>query len=255
VRLIAFCEAPSDFRIAAALVDRVLRAQGPPWVGDNIDEFPEAIREWVVDGDRCFFDIHRLDAYRRELGSPRIPQGRFDGGPGAPGALMARTVFHLLRHINRRAKPDAQVDAVLIVWDMDDQGSERRRGLHQAREEARRWAPFSIVFGCPDPKREAWVLAGYLPASSDEQAKLDALRQDIGFAPCEEAHRLDAKDEHAKRSAKRVVRFLTSGDASREERCWRETPLDVLRARGANSGLTAFLNEAEKLLVELGAKN
>jgi len=249
VRLIAFCEAASDFRIAAGLVDRVLREQGAPWVGDNIDEYPEAIREWVTDGDKYFFDIHRLDAYRRELGNPRIPQGRFDGEPGAPGALMARTVFHLLRQMSRRAKADTQVDAVLIVWDMDDQGSKRRRGLHQAREEARQWAPFTIVFGCPDPMREAWVLAGYLPASSDEQAKLDALRQDLGFAPCEEAHRLGAKDEHAKRSAKRVLQLLTSGDGSREERCWLETPLDVLRARGSNSGLTAFLGEVEERLV------
>ncbi len=251
VRLLAFCEAASDFRIAAGLVDRVLREHGPPWVADIIDQYPETIREWVTDGDRSFFDLHHLDAYRRELGNQRIPQGRFDGEPGAADALMARTLFHLLRQMNRRASPDTQVEAVLIVRDMDDQGSERRRGLHQAREEAQQWAQFTIVFGCPDPKREAWVLAGYLPASSDEQAKLDALRQELGFAPCEEAHRLDAKDEHAKRSAKRVLRLLTSGDGSREEPCWLETPLDILRARGSNSGLTEFLREVEERLVLL----
>jgi hypothetical protein len=41
------------------------------------------------------------------------------------------------------------------------------------------------------------------------------------------------------------------GDLSREERCWTEPALETLRARGANIGLEAFLDEIETILVPL----
>jgi len=255
VRLLAFCEAAADFRTATSLVDRVLRDEGPTWIADVVDPYPEAVREWLNDPHgKSFFDIHRLTEYTKQLGNMRVPQGYFDGKPGAPGALMARTAFHIVREMLKRGPSAGRletVDAVLIVWDMDDQGDGRRQGLAQARAEASRWAPFRIVLGCPDPMREAWVLAGFEPASDEERARLDELRRELGFSPCEEAHRLDAKDEQAKRSAKRVVRLLTGDDAAREERCWTEPPMDRLRARGAGSGLGAFLDEVKNDLVPL----
>jgi hypothetical protein len=68
---------------------------------------------------------------------------------------------------------------------------------------------------------------------------------------CEEAHRLTAKDEQATRSAKRVVRSLTNHDDAREERCWTETPVERLRARGEGSGLRAFFDEVKTGVVPL----
>lgn len=246
MKLVIFCEAEADFRTAAGLVDRVLRDEAPRWVTDLMDQLPEGVREWVNDGHgRAFFDVHRLSAYVKQL-DVRVPFGHFDGKPGAPDAMMARTIFWLVRRLGMGER-----DAVLIIRDMDDQGDARRTGLMQARNEASQWAPFEIILGCADPMREAWVLAGFEPESDDERARLEALRKDLGFNPCEEAHELGAKDEQAKRSAKRVLRVLTGDDREREARCWTEAPLDRLRDRGEKSGLRAFVVDLKERLVPL----
>lgn len=253
-RLLAFCEAPADFRTTTGLVDRVLRDEGPPWIGDLLDSHPKGVREWADDDQgREFCDIHRVTEYARRL-KLRIPQGHFDGKPGAPGASMARTAILIARAIAKGSTPRSEskpIDAIVIVWDMDDQGDVRRLGLEQARAEAAGWAPFRVVVGCPDPMREAWMLAGFEPQSEEEKARLLALRKELGFSPCEDAHRLDAKSEQAKRSSKRVVEALTGGDQAREERCWTVTPLATLRARGFGNGLRAFLDQVASTVVPL----
>lgn len=110
---------------------------------------------------------------------------------------------------------------------------------------------FRIILGCAHAKREAWVLCGFEPENDEEHARLYELRQDLGFPPHEHAHRLDAKDERAKRNAKRVLRQLTGEDREREERCWKETPLDTLRGRGEMTGLRSYLEELEHHVVPL----
>jgi hypothetical protein len=45
MRLVAFCEAPSDFRLTCALIDRVLREHAM-WISDVLDVTPEGIRTW-----------------------------------------------------------------------------------------------------------------------------------------------------------------------------------------------------------------
>lgn len=246
MKLVVFCEAEADFRTAAGLVDRVLREQAPTWVGDMIEDHPEGVREWVKDAHgRTFFDLHHVSEYAKQL-RVRVPFGHFDGKPGAPDAMMARTIFFLARNMGLGER-----DAVLIVRDMDDQGNDRRAGLAQAQDEASRWALFSIVIGWADPMREAWVLAGFEPETDDERERLEALRKELGFHPCEEAHALGAKDEQAKRSPKRVLSKLTGDDHERETRCWTAAPLDRLRDRGERTGLRAFLVDLEDHLVPL----
>lgn len=249
--LLVFCEAPADARTVKGLVERVLKEDGPEWLRDILEGPEDAAREmrdWAPDGEgRDYFDVHRLADYVRRLGI-RPPQGHFNGEAGAAGALMARTAFSVAREL---VQTGTQVDAVLLVWDMDDQGDDRRRGLDQARDEARHWAPFAIVLGCPDAMREAWVLAGFEPETDDERTRVENLRQELGFHPCEDAQRLDAKDEHAKKSPKRVLDLLTQQDHERETRCWATVPLTTLRARGKDSGLTAFLEEVSVVLVPL----
>lgn len=248
-RLLVFCESPTDFETVKGLVDRVLREQGPEWARELLEgprEAAQGFRDWVPDGEgREYFDLHKLSVYARRH-KLRVPQGHFAGQPGEVGALMGRTAFLVAREL---ALSGTELDAVLLVWDMDDQGRDRRMGLAQASTEARPFVPFVIVLGCPDPMREAWVLAGFEPETDDERARLAAMRQELGFNPCEEAHRLDAKKEHARRSPKRVLEALTAGDHAREVRCWTETSLGLLRARGGHSGLTAFLDEAAQSLV------
>ena len=245
--LVAFCEAPADFSITSDLVDRVLGAHGPPWVADNIEDAPEAVRSWRPDGEgRTFFDVHRVYEYASALGV-RVPHGRFNGY-GAHGGLMARTVFSVVRRLTQTEVP---VDAVVLVWDMDDQPTKRRPALEAARTEAASWASFQIVLGRPDAKREAWVLAGFEPADDSERQRLLDLRQELGFAPHEQSVRLHAADDLAKLSAKRVLASLIGRDWDRERRCWTETPLSTLALHGADNGLRAFLTEIQERIVPL----
>jgi hypothetical protein len=254
VKLVLFCEAAADFRTASALVDRVLGEHGPDWVRALVPSDPQVmlgVREWLSDGEgREYFDLHRIDDYKRSLQNVRFPHGHFDGKPGAAGALMARNAFFLVRERAKR-DPAREVDAVVLVWDMDAQPVERRAGLKQAREAALPWAPFAIVLGCPDRMREAWVLAGFEPESKEEHARLEELRKELGFSPCHEGHRLSGLDEDRRRQPKNVVDRLTDEDFEREERCWREAPLDRLRERGAYNGLGTFLDEVKDRLVPL----
>lgn len=54
-----------------------------------------------------------------------------------------------------------------------------------------------------------------------------------------------------KRSPKRVLEALTTGEHDREKLCWTEAPLSLLRTRGHGSGLVSFLDEATAGLVPL----
>jgi hypothetical protein len=236
--VVVFCEAAADFRTATDLIDRVIRAGGPAWVGDLMEITPADVRTWHRDPQgQTFFDIHDVDKYRRDLGV-RARHGHFDGAPNMPGALMASSVFRIVRAL-RRIEP--ALDGVVLLWDLDQQPDERRRGVAQAVKDAKSWADFEIVAGLPCRMREAWVLAGFVPADDDERARLADLRRELGFSPIEESHQLDAQDETAKRSAKRVLGVLIQGDADREARCWQEPSLEILRARGEANGLASFL--------------
>ncbi len=234
--------------MTAGLVDRVFRESGPTWVAENL-EAPDVIRTWHPDGfGRAYFDLHKLDEYGNQLGV-RVPHGHFGGTPGGAGALMARTVFWIARTLYRR-DPDDPVEAVVLVWDVDRQSEERPAGVEMAREEARGWAPFKIICGLPDPEREAWVLAGFEPYDDLERACLDRLQRELGFSPLLDAVRLRGGRGDL-RDLKRVLRELTADDHEREERCWTEPALETLRARGAVTGLTAFLDEIETILIPL----
>jgi hypothetical protein len=247
MRLVVFCEASADFQVAADLIDRVLRHESPGWVAEVLDTAPEGIRSWRGDGQGgAFFDVHQLAKQVDQL-AIRVPHGYFDGRPGAADAMMARTVFSIVRNLVKRGE---SIDAALLIRDMDDQ-PERETGIGQARTEALAWATFRIVVGCAKPLREAWVLCGFDPQTDDERARLAAVRRELGFHPHEHAHQLTAKDERAKRSAKRVLRLLTADDRDREAQCWQRVPLDVLRSRGALTGLRDYLDEVRRHLVPL----
>lgn len=249
MRLVAFCEAPADFRLASGLVDRVLREAGPPWVVDNF-ESPEIIRTWQSDGfGNAHFDLHKLNRYMDNL-QIRSVRGHFNGRPGGAGASMARKAFLIARAL-RKQLPDEPIDAIVLVWDMDQQRDQRSEAVAAARDEARQWAAFQIVCGFPDPEREAWVLAGFDPCNDTERAQLDELHRELGFSPVLDAHRLRDKTAGTSRNIKRVLSVLTGHAPEREERCWTEPSLATLRARGTASGLAAFLDELDAILLPL----
>ena len=100
-------------------------------------------------------------------------------------------------------------------------------------------------------KLEAWLLNGYSPDSDGEQELYDSERAELGFCPVVKAEQLSAKNDTAKKSAKRVLNRLTNDDAERRKQCWEETSLDTLRSNGANTRLASFLDQIEAELQPL----
>ncbi|NBC16011.1 MAG: hypothetical protein GVY18_01705 [Bacteroidetes bacterium] len=133
--------------------------------------------------------------------------------------------------------------------DADNQ-PERRKGLIQARRQFER-EELRVVVGVAIPNREAWVLNGFLPTDDREHALVADFRRELGFHPCEDADRLTATHKTDKKSAKRVLRVLVAESAEREASCWKQTPLERLVERGAETGLRDFLSEVEEVLLPL----
>lgn len=236
------CEAPADREIAQVLADRVVLAM-VDWADGNL----HALREWcdsvTADAQNWILEWTTIKHLAKAL-NIRI-HGHFDGEPGAPDAATARrAVFVLQKTIDPKA--------VFLIRDADNH-SARRKGLEQAREHFAN-QPVRIVIGLAHPEREAWVLAGYVANDKREQELVAAERQNLGFDPCERSAELTAgRDDTAKRSPKRVLNVLTNGSRYREQECWNQTPLEILRKRGEANGLNEYLNEVHTDIVPLFA--
>jgi hypothetical protein len=101
-------------------------------------------------------------------------------------------------------------------------------------------------------ERESWVVSGFEPLDDSESSRLEAERRTLGFDPRWRTHELTAcKADTALRSPKRVLRVLSGDDRGRERRCWTETSLGVLRERGDENGLAAYLGEVRDRLAPL----
>jgi hypothetical protein len=146
---------------------------------------------------------------------------------------------------------EARPAAVLLVHDSDGDLDGWRSSLEAARAEfcsAGNEPSFRVVIGVAHPEREAWILAGFEPRTIDEVSRLERLRAELGFSPCERGELLTSARETQKRDAKRVLAHLTGGDQDRGRRCLQEAALDTLRARGEAIGLRAFLTELQERL-------
>jgi hypothetical protein len=228
-------EAAADFHTATELADRVLR-EVIDWLDEHliVDQ-----REWIgtVHGDRRL-TWKAIPQLAREVGIKA--RGHFDGEPGEADAAAARRAILYLKE----TIPDP--NAILLIRDQDDQ-PERRDGLDQARRQDH--GGTVILVGLAVVEREAWVISGFDPQNEEESARLDAERQALGFNPCERSHELTAcKNDQATRSPKRVLRQLSRDDRDRERWCWMNTPLEHLRKRGGENGLSAYLHEVRSLL-------
>ncbi len=231
-------EAAADFQIATELADRALR-EAIDWLDDDILPHQRTWLDKTVSGCRlAWTGIKQLG---QEAGI-RV-HGHFDNGPGLPDAAAARRAILFLR------QEFPNLDAILLIRDRDDQ-PERQGGLEQARK------PFHgkivIVVGFAIVERESWVICGYDPRDPGESEHLEAERKRLGFDPRLRSHELTAcKNDQAPRSPKRVLRELSGDDRHRERRCWCETSLDVLRERGVENGIAAYLLEVRERLAPM----
>jgi hypothetical protein len=236
--LLVVCEDYPDFRVASGLADRVI-CDRIDWIEPEIiDEY----RSWRgVDDLRPFMSW--IEAAERALtfgsfGARAL--GHFDGRPGEAYAARARRTLLLFQAMR------IELAGVVLLID-DDGDADRRKGLEQARAASPLACP--VVLGVAHLKRECWVLAGFDPANDHEQARLDQVVDEVKFDPRLEPERLTG-DKGEPRCAKRVLRLLT-GDHDREADCWLRAPLNTLRTRGQQTGLTTYLDEVEQHIIPL----
>lgn len=238
MRFAVVYEAEADFTTATELADRVL-VREIEWLDNSL---LVSQREWLDKSqDGAPFKWKTIPQKARECGI-RV-RGHFDGEPGLADAKAARRAIEYVMYQHE------SVDALLLVRDLDDQ-NERRDGLEQARHESKIACP--LVIGAAVPERESWVICGFDPEDDSEIERLQSERQNLGFDPRDRSHELTAcKDSNAKRSPKRVLAVLTDGDIERQQRCWRESNIEVLEQRGQENGLRDYLDEVKSTLVPM----
>lgn len=235
VRIAVVHEADPDLETATELADRAL-IESVDWLDTDILTNQRVWLSKAVHGERLTWKgIIRL---AREAGIRAY--GHFQGQPGQPDAAAARrAILFILMTF-----PD--LDAIVLIRDQDDE-PERKVGLEQARNGDR--SGVTIVIGLAIVERECWVLNGFEPKDSAELSRLEVERNSVGFDPRLRSHDLTAcKDGNATRSPKRVLRMLAMGDRERERCCWMESSLEVLRERGNENGLAAYLLEVRDRL-------
>ncbi|HWE35447.1 MAG TPA: hypothetical protein VG406_02665 [Isosphaeraceae bacterium] len=237
---VVVCEAEQDRRTGCGLADRVFCAE-VDWVEEELDPH----RSWrgLLESEQHILWRDVPDLSRKLPVSPAHLHGHFGGEPGEPDAIAARRALLVIKH-----KSDRKPDAVVLLRD-DDGVSDRRRGLEQAREHVKIGVP--VVIGLARTKRECWVLAGFVLKTAAEKEALEAIRAEIGFDPCREPLRLNSPQKGDPRSIKDVLAKLTGDDWERESECWTLCDLDLLRERGEDTGLAAYLKEVESELVPL----
>jgi hypothetical protein len=236
--LALICDARADGEIASALAERVIRAHAH-WIEEtNVSDYLCWRGLSSAESFLCWTNVSDLAA---EHGIRA--HGFFAGEVGKPEAVLARKALALLDQVGERP-----LDGIVLIRDSENK-PERWDGFEQARSTVK--LPLPVIIGVAHSKRECWVLVGYVPADDAECERLKELREELSFDPCLEPTRLNDRGEGEPRSAKRVLRHLTEGNREREAACWLSTALEVLRERGEDCGLTAYLIEVEQLLVPL----
>lgn len=256
-RLVLMCEfiviveSIADAQLATKLAERVI-TEKIDWLEQSLLRDLFCWRGLDEGSDySCWKDIKDIRQRAKDSGLS-IPKFLGHGKSGvlkADGAA-AKKVLDLVRLLQH--KSDRKIIAVVFIRDLDNQ-PQRRKGIEQARSEHIDQQPqLEIIVGTADKMREAWVLNGFLPLSDDENRALDELRNQLCFDPCKESHRLrssSSTEPDRIRNPKIVLGILTDKNKSREQQCWEDTELELLRRRGVDTGLKEYLLEIEERLV------
>lgn len=252
IEFIVIVESGADARTATKLAERVLQEKFD-WLDDDSLQYHF---QWtgLQEGTEfsCWRDIRKIiDDTKKQLkyNKPRYLGHDSKGVPLKADGAVSIKILNLVRFLQKTR----QIKAVIFIRDLDNQ-SERKEGLKQARSEHINKTPkLEIIIGAADPKREAWVLNGFIPSNQQEKQILEEIKNKLSFDPCIESHRLRAiseKEPERIRNVKVVVEQLT-GNMEREKQCWEETNLKHLRERGVDTGLTDYIQEVEERLVEI----
>lgn len=241
LRFLAVVEDKRSARVVAELVDRTtLEGTKLAWL--DADTLP-TIREWVDEhgarpsdaagavGDTPpWLNIKQAREKWRGLRRPIAKRAEANAaGSWGPHVSIAS-----------RVAVDAGLDAVALVIDADAHPS--RAAELEASRRVFDAPSTALALGTAIPEVEAWLIAGY----PDIQSKAaQALRASLGFEPWLEPDRLlHGKESASPKNAKRVFDALELKD-----RTDLLTDLTTLRKRGANCGLTTFLDDVKTHIV------
>lgn len=231
------------FELATVLCDRII-AERSTWLRDHWGE--EASRRnhrnWtgLEASDRSWSNRSDLKRLARQC---FVRPQRL--GIKAEGALARKAL-----EVTRKLRPDAA--ALFIVHDTDgDRGTADRM-----REGARSPALKSpkVVIAAPHPEAEAWVIAGIVPVTPEEQEALSAERKRLGFDPTTNPGALSSGKAKDKRDTKTICKAILGErevSIERWERCWKETPLEILERNGDGAGLRDYTKDVEEIILPL----
>lgn len=260
IEFVVIVESSADARTATKLAERVL-VDKVEWLEREQLQYLFRWSGLEENTDHsCWKDIKHIIELEKKSGS-RLPKligtRRYSKEPLKDDAPNTIKILNLVSYLQKTRN----IKALLLIRDLDNQ-SERRQRIEQAcsehdracLEHSNRQAKLAIIIGTPAQMREAWVLNGFIPSNKDEEQILKEVTTHLTFNPCEESHRLRFKsltEPDRIRNPKVVVEKLTGGQMEREQQCWEDTDLAILRKKGVQTGLTAYIDEIEERLIPI----
>ena len=246
---VVIVESRADSEIATKLAERVL-LEKIEWLDHDCEQLQyhfqwSGLRENTEYSCWTWLD-DLIKFFSSEFNFPKI---RSNGKLKTDGQA-AKKVIILISFLRYKLKRN--IKAVIFIRDLDNQ-PERRHYVEQARLEQEDKS-FKVIIGMADRMRESWVLNGFIPLNPTEEKILQEIKVGLNFDPCKDAQRLRSNSfeyPDQKRNPKQVVKSLTDNNRLREQQCWEETPLELLRQRGENTGLADYLNEIEERLTPI----
>ena len=244
LRIAVIAEAHYDFRVVSTLFDRAaLESKDmPEWIRDDPQQF---------EVERVFSGINEAEEFtvRKSVKSRSKNFGKGFQNVSKFGTGLGDDLRDTERCVSLAVLADQKLNILLLSRDSDGK-SERLESWRKVKEKFQNEISFQIVLASQHCKLEAWILNGFVPNNSKEEQRLKEMRQELGFPPVEQAEKLWA-GRGAKKCPKRVLSLLCDKDREREERCWNETDLKILRENGTNTGLSAFLEDVENSCVPM----
>jgi len=249
IEFVVIVESSADARTATKLADRTL-VQKIDWLDP---EMLQHLYQWSgLEGDTensCWKNID--DITKRLADQFKFPTIRSNGKFKSDGQ-SANKIIKLISFLQYKQK--REIKAVIFIRDLDNQ-PERKKHIEQVRsEQINQQTQLAIIIGTADRMRESWVLNGFIPSNQEETRILQQITTELTFNPCEESHRLRSNsltEPDRIRNPKIVVEKLTGGKMEREQQCWEDTDLEILRKKGVQTGLTAYIDEIEERLISI----
>ncbi|MBL8602873.1 MAG: hypothetical protein JNK72_13195 [Myxococcales bacterium] len=251
LRILVSAEDVLSATLARALCDRVVyEAAAADWLRALwAPELRDTQRVWMgLSPDSDWADRRLVEHLAAARGLPGGVRARETGRRRAPHGA-ARQAF---RAMQLAAVLDPRPDVVLLAADTDGETPEGERfevGVAMAD------VALPAVAASFHRESEAWVVSGFVPENAAERARLREVTDRLGFDPTLASERLMSDRMGDPRDAKWVARTLLGAGAglaplrARAQKCWAETPLDVLRARGRRNGLAAYCDALERVLL------